>query len=57
MRKVRSQPTRKPGTIDADWLRQVCLDAGADDVGFASVADPALASELDRTSRRHCPAR
>jgi len=45
VRKVRSQPTRKPGTIDAAWLRQVCLDAGADDVGFASVADPALASE------------
>ena len=47
VQKVRSNPTLKPGTLDADWLRQVCLDAGADDVGFASVADPALASELE----------
>ncbi|AFM18907.1 putative Fe-S protein [Mycolicibacterium chubuense NBB4] len=46
VRAVRSRPSRPPGTIDAGWLRQVCLDAGADDVDFARVADPALASEL-----------
>jgi Fe-S-cluster-containing hydrogenase component 2 len=36
-----------PPVIDADWLREICLAAGADDVAFASVADPALASELE----------
>ncbi|WP_396900460.1 epoxyqueuosine reductase, partial [Mycolicibacterium sp.] len=36
-----------PDVIDADWLRQLCLDAGADDVAFASVDDPALASERE----------
>ncbi|MCH8992030.1 MAG: DUF819 family protein, partial [Acidobacteria bacterium] len=37
VRRVRSRKTEKPGVIDADWLRQVCLDAGADDVAVASV--------------------
>ncbi|WP_137147222.1 4Fe-4S binding protein [Mycolicibacterium sp. CR10] len=46
VRAVRSRSARKPGTLDAGWLRQVCVDAGADDVGFAAVADPSLASEL-----------
>ena len=45
VQKVRAHPARPPGVIDAAWLRRLCLDAGADDVGFASVADPALASE------------
>src|SRR5215470_17559840 len=47
VRKVRSRPTRKPGVIDADWLRQLCLDAGVDDVAFASVENPDLASERE----------
>ncbi|MDN4522232.1 MULTISPECIES: epoxyqueuosine reductase [Mycolicibacterium] len=46
VRAVRSRPAQAPGVIDADWLREVCLDAGADDVGFASVGDPALSSEV-----------
>ena len=25
-------------TLDADWLRTLCLDAGADDVGFVEIA-------------------
>lgn len=45
VRAVRSRPAPKPGVLDAAWLRQVCLDAGVDDVGFASVTDPALESE------------
>ena len=47
VRKVRSRKTEKPGVIDADWLRQVCLDAGADDVAFASVENPDLAGERE----------
>ena len=46
VRAVRSRPAPKPGVIDADWLRALCLDAGVDDVGFARVDDPGLASEL-----------
>ena len=33
--------------IDADWLRELCLAAGADDVAFASVDDPELAGERE----------
>ncbi len=29
--------------IDSDWVRQVVLDAGADDVGLASIDNPVLA--------------
>src|ERR1700759_1023607 len=47
VQKVRSRPTRKPGVLDADWLRQLCLDAGVDDVAFASVENPDLASERE----------
>jgi Fe-S-cluster-containing hydrogenase component 2 len=32
--------------LDADWLRSICLDAGADDVAFASVGNPDLVSEV-----------
>jgi len=31
--------------LDADWLRTLCLEAGADDVGFVSVDHPDLAGE------------
>jgi len=47
VRKVASRKTTKPGVIDAAWLRQVCLEAGADDVAFASVDNPELASERE----------
>lgn len=46
VRAVRSRPTVAPGVIDADWLRKVCREAGVDDVGFARVDNPELASEL-----------
>ncbi|MEE6169416.1 MULTISPECIES: epoxyqueuosine reductase [unclassified Mycolicibacterium] len=45
---VRARPApHVPAVIDADWLRRICLEAGADDVAFASVDDPALASEQE----------
>jgi hypothetical protein len=47
VRKVLSRESEKPGVIDADWLRQVCLDAGADDVAFASVDNPDLGGERE----------
>lgn len=33
------------GSLDAGWLRQLCLQAGADDVGFVELERPALAEE------------
>jgi hypothetical protein len=38
------QSTKKvpPKALDAEWLRQLCLDAGADDVGFVSIGRPEL---------------
>jgi Fe-S-cluster-containing hydrogenase component 2 len=49
VRKVIADRVNRPPraeVIDADWLRSICLAAGADDVAFASVADPELASEV-----------
>jgi Fe-S-cluster-containing hydrogenase component 2 len=34
--------TPRPTTLDADWLRQLCRDAGADDVGLVEIGRPAL---------------
>jgi hypothetical protein len=55
VRKVLARKSDKPGVIDACWLRQLCLGAGADDVAFASVENPDLASErehVDAAPRR-----
>jgi ferredoxin len=38
----RSAPRPHPGTLDAAWLRTVCLEAGADDVGFVALERPEL---------------
>jgi Fe-S-cluster-containing hydrogenase component 2 len=47
VRTVRARAKREPGPIDADWLRNICRDAGADDVGFARIDDPALVAERE----------
>ena len=47
VRKMMGRKSEPPGMLDADWLRAVCLAAGADDVAFASVDDPALESERE----------
>ena len=39
--------TQHKQTLDANWLRQMCLDAGADDVGFVSINRPELADQRD----------
>src|SRR5438132_7216124 len=33
--------------LDADWLRQVCREAGADDVGLVEISRPALDDQRD----------
>ena len=37
------QQTRS--ALDAAWLRQICLDAGADDVGFVEASRPEIADQ------------
>src|SRR5690348_8978013 len=37
--------------LEAVWLRQLCLDAGADDVGFVSIDHPALTGERPHIER------
>lgn len=41
------QPTGEPGSLEAGWLRELCLSAGLDDVGFADLATPGLEGERD----------
>jgi epoxyqueuosine reductase QueG len=37
--------------LDAEWLRRLCLEAGADDVGFVDIDRSELASERDAILR------
>jgi Fe-S-cluster-containing hydrogenase component 2 len=48
-----SQPSTQisSSTLDAEWLRKLCLDAGADDVGFVELGRPALADQRDAILR------
>jgi len=34
-------------TLDADWLRTLCLDAGADEVGFVEIDRPEIADQRE----------
>src|SRR5713226_4921955 len=36
-----------PRTLDDAWLRQICLDAGADDVGFVEADRPEIGDQKD----------
>jgi Fe-S-cluster-containing hydrogenase component 2 len=36
-----------PATLDADWLRQLCRDSGADDVGLVEIGRAALDDQRD----------
>jgi len=47
----KSLPEKTSEPLDAAWLRQLCLDAGADDVGFVEANRPALAGELPHIQR------
>ena len=43
--------------LDADWLRQLCRDAGADDVGLVEISRPALDDQRDDILRFFPPAK
>src|SRR5574341_252329 len=36
-----------PPKLDADWLRKLCLEAGADDVGFVEIDRPEIADQRE----------
>jgi epoxyqueuosine reductase QueG len=45
MRKQRTNVTDYPRVLDADWLRHLCLECGAEDVGFVDIDRPAVADQ------------
>ncbi len=48
---ARKQAERPASPRDPDWLRRLCLDAGADDVGFVSIDHPDVADQRDEILR------
>jgi ferredoxin len=58
VRAGRLQPAaERAGQLDAAELRRICMDAGADDVGFVSVDRPELAADLEDIRRVFAPTR
>ena len=53
VRARRQRPVQPKLTepLDVAWLRQLCLDAGADDVGFVEIERPALTDERPHIQR------
>jgi Fe-S-cluster-containing hydrogenase component 2 len=46
-----------PSVLDAAWLRQLCLDCGADDAGLVEISRPALDNQRDDILRYFPPAK
>jgi Fe-S-cluster-containing hydrogenase component 2 len=46
-----------PKPLDAAWLRQLCLDCGADDAGLVEISRPALDNQRDDILRAFPPAK
>ena len=46
-------PADPPQPLDAAWLRQLCLDCGADDAGLVEINRPALGFDRERYRRRN----
>src|SRR5438132_4525868 len=46
-----------PTKLDADWLRRLCREAGADDVGLVEISRPALDNQRDDILRYFPPAK
>src|SRR4030095_911220 len=46
-----SRSPDRPQVLDAAWLLQLCLDAGADDLGFVELERPSLAEERPHIAR------
>ena len=48
----RPDATDPPKPLDATWLRQLCLDCGADDAGLVEISRPALDDHPLRVRKR-----
>ena len=55
--RERPDPTDPPKPLDATWLRQLCLDCGADDAGLVEINRPALDDQRDDILRSFSPAK
>src|SRR5256714_10138330 len=53
--KPSAPPAAKP--LDAAWLRQLCLDCGADDAGLVEISRPALDDQRADILRSFPPAK
>src|SRR5438874_11693207 len=51
---IQSNP---PSVLDAEWLRKLCLDCGADDAGLVEISRPALDNQREDILRTFPPAR
>src|SRR5262249_40936504 len=49
--KAATEVASPPGKLDADWLRQLCRDFGADDVGLVEIGRSALDDQRDDVLR------
>src|SRR5262245_47516047 len=56
-RAQRPVPAEHPKPLDAAWLRQLCLDCGADDAGLVEISRPALDDQRDDILRYFPPAK
>src|SRR5580693_8216108 len=43
----RTKTADQPKPLDGAWLRQLCLDCGADDAGLVEISRPALDNQRD----------
>jgi ferredoxin len=53
----RPGPAEPPKPLDAAWLRQLCLDCGADDAGLVEISRPALDDQRADILRAFPPAK
>ena len=53
----RPGPAEPPKPLDAAWLRQLCLDCGADDAGLVEIGRPALDDQRADILRAFPPAK
>lgn len=53
----RPESAEAPRPLDAAWLRQLCLDCGADDAGLVEISRPALDNQRDDILRVFPPTR
>ena len=52
-----SNRSAPPTDLDAAWLRQLCLDCGADDAGLVEIGRPALDNQREDILRFFPPSK